>query len=150
MNMYLRKHLVLLSYCAVACLLAACATTRTESLRASASRLDEASSHFSSQIQYQGDDSRRDRVSRDAEVLAKAARSLDRALGNGNSRDDLDAESRRVTDAYEQLHSQLAAEGYAEQNRRVLADFDRVTTAYRKVEAGMGRRNASARSDTRY
>jgi hypothetical protein len=150
MNTYLRKHLVLLSYCTVACLLAACATTRTESLRASASRLDDASSHFSSQIRYQGDDSKRDRVSRDAEVLAKAAHNLDRALGGGNSRDDVDAEYRRVTDGYDKLHSQLAAEGYAEQNQRVLADFDRVTTAYRQVEAGMGRRNASARSSTRY
>jgi len=149
MNSYLRKHLVLLSYCAAACLLAACATSR-ESLRASASRLDDASSHFSSQIRYQGDDSKRDRVGRDAEALAKAAHTLDRALGNGNSRDDVDAEYRRVTDGYENLHSQLAADGYAEQNQRVLADFDRVTTAYREVEAGMGRRNASTRSSTRY
>ena len=149
MNSYLRKHLVLLSYCAAACLLAACATSR-ESLRASASRLDDASSHFSSQIRNQGDNSRRDHVSRDAEALAKAAHNLDRALENGTSRDDVDAEYRRVTDGYEQLHSQLADEGYAGQNQRLLADFDRVTAAYRSVEAGMGRRIASARSSTRY
>jgi hypothetical protein len=149
MNTYLRKYLILLSGCAAVCVLAACVTTRAESLRASASRLDDASSHFSSQIQYQGDDSRRGRVSRDAEALAKAARNLDRALQKGNSRDDVEGEYRRVRDNYEQLHSQLAAEGYADQNRRVLEDFDRVTTAYRDVEAGMSRRSASARDSGR-
>jgi len=149
MNTYLRKYFVLLSGCAAICLLAACATTRTESVRASASRLDDASSHFASQIQYQGDDSRRGRVSRDAEALAKAARNLDRALQNGSSRDDVEGEYRRVTDSYEQLHSQLADEGYADQNRRVLEGFDRVTAAYRDVEAGMSRRGANARASGR-
>jgi hypothetical protein len=149
MKTYLRKYLALLSGCAAVCLLAACATTRTESLRASASRLDDASRHFSSQIQYQGDDSRLGRVSRDAEALAKAAHNLDRALQQGHSRDDVEDEYRRVTDSYEQLHGQLAAEGYADQNRRVLEDFDRVTTAYRDVEAGMGRRSASAHDSRR-
>jgi hypothetical protein len=149
-NTYLRTHLVLLSCCAAACLLAACATTRTESLRASASRLDDASRHFASQIRYQGDDSRLDRASRDAEALAKAAHNLDHALVDRHSRDDVETEYRRVTDGYEQLHSQLADEGYARQNQRVLADFDRVTTAYRSVEAGMSRRGASARDSRRY
>ena len=149
MNMYLRKYLVLLGGCTAACLLAACVTTRTDSLRASASRLDDASSHFASQIPYQGDDSRRGRVSRDAEALAKAASNLDRALQKGDSRDDVEGEYRRVTDRYEQLHSQLADEGYAEQNRRVLEDFDRVTAAYRDVEAGMSRRSASTRDNGR-
>ena len=140
MNMYLRKYLVLLSGCAAVCLLAACVTTRTESLRASASRLDDASSRFASQIRYQGDDSRRGRVSADAEALGKAARNLVRALDKGDSRNDVEGEYRRVTDRYGQLHSQLADEGYADQNRRVLEDFDRVTAAYRDVEAGMNRR----------
>ena len=147
---YRRRRLMLLSCCTAAFLMAACATTRTDSLRASAARLDDASSHFSSQIQYRGDDSRRDRVSSDAETLAKAARNLDRALESGSSRDNVDADYRRVTDGYEQLHSQLADEGYAGQNQRVLADFDRVTAAYKDVEAGMGRRSASTRDSARY
>jgi hypothetical protein len=138
MTRYLRKSLVLLSCCTAACLLAACATT--QSLQASTARLDEASRQFSSQIRYQGDDSRRDRVSRDAEVLAKAAHNLNSAVDKGDSRDDFDAEYRRVAEGYEQLHRQLADAGYAGQNQQVLADFDRVTTAYRSVEAGMSRR----------
>src|ERR1700687_6242455 len=141
MNTYLRKYLVLLSGCTGLCLLAACATTRTDSLRASASRLDDASRHFSSQIQYQGDDSRRGRVSRDAGDLAQAAHKLGRALDEGDSHDRVVADYRRVSDDYAQLHGQLADEGYAEQNRQVLADFDRVTAAYRDVEAGMKRRH---------
>jgi len=140
MNTNLRKYLAPLSCCAAAYFLTACATTRPESLRASASRLDDASSHFSSEIQYQGDDSRRGRVSRDAEALAQAAHNLDHAVVEGNSRDNLQADYHRVTDRYEQLHDQLANEGYAEQNRQVLEGFDRVTAAYHDVEAGMSRR----------
>jgi len=45
----------------------------------------------------------------------------------GMRRDDVEGEYRRVTDSYEELHSQLADEGYADQNRGVLKDFDRVT-----------------------
>lgn len=129
-----------LSYCAAACLLAACATTRTESLRASASRLDDASSHFSSQILYQGGDSQRGRVSRDAQALAQAAHNFEHALDGGESRDTVAADYHRVANDYEQLHGQLADEGYAQQNRQALADFDRVTAAYRDVIAGMTRR----------
>jgi uncharacterized membrane protein YccC len=140
MNTYLKRHLLPLSGCAVACLLVACATNREQSLRESASRLDDASSHFSSQIQYQGDDSRRGRVSSDAKTLAQAAHNLDHALNSHNSRDNVDANYHRVTDGYQQLHTQLADEGYAEQNRQLLADFDRVTASYRDVEAGMSRR----------
>jgi hypothetical protein len=138
-NMYLRRYFVPLSCGAAACLLIACATTRAESLRASASRLDDASSHFSSQIQYQGDDSRRGRVSHDAEELAQAAHNFQHALDRGDSRDHVAADYRRVTDGYQQLQGQLGDEGYAVQNRQVLADFDRVTAAYRDVEAGMNR-----------
>ncbi len=140
MNAYLRKYLVPLSCCATAFLLSACATTRSQSLRESASRLDDASSHFSSQIQYQGNDDYRGRVSRDAETLAEAARSLDHALNEGDSRDSVDADYHRVSYGYEQLQGRLADQGYAEQNRQVLADFDRVTSAYRDVQAGMGQR----------
>jgi hypothetical protein len=70
-------------------------------------------------------------------------------LDQGKSRDDVESDYRRVTDSYEQVHSQLADEGYAEQNRRVLEDFDRVTAAYRDVEAGMSRRSASSRDSGR-
>jgi hypothetical protein len=140
MNTYLGKYLLLLSGCTGLCLLAACATTRTDSLRASASRLDDASRHFSSQLQYQGDDGRRGRISRDAGDLAQAAHKLGHALDEGDSHDRVAADYRRVADDYKQLHGQLANEGYAEQNRQVLADFDRVTAAYRDVEAGMSRR----------
>jgi hypothetical protein len=152
MNAYLQKYLVPLSCSGVACLLAACATTRTDSLRASASRLDDASSHFSSQIQYQGSDSRyqtndsryqsdsrRGPISRDAEALAQAAHDFNRAVDQRDSHDSVQADYRRVTDDYEQLHSRLADAGYADQNRQVLQDFDRVTNAYRDVEAGMSR-----------
>jgi hypothetical protein len=152
MTTYLQKYLVPLSCSGVACLLAACATTRTDSLRASASRLDDASSHFSSQIQYQGSDSRyqtndsryqsdsrRGPISRDAEALAQAAHDFNRAVDQRDSHDSVQADYRRVTDDYEQLHSRLADAGYADQNRQVLQDFDRVTNAYRDVEAGMSR-----------
>jgi|ERR1700728_46485 hypothetical protein len=140
MNAYLQKYLVPLSCCAAASLLAACATTGSQSLRESASRLDDASSHFSSQIQYQGDDDYRGRVSRDAETLAEAARRLDHALNEGDSRDSVEADYHRVSYGYEQLQGRLADHGYAQQNQQVLADFDRVTSAYHDVEAGMDRR----------
>lgn len=75
---------------------------------------------------------------------------FDRALDTGHSRDDVETEYRRVADGYEQLHSRPADEGYADQNRHVLEDFDRVTAAYRSVEAGMSRRSVSARESARY
>ena len=83
-------------------------------------------------------------------ALAKAAHNFDRALEKGHSRDDVETEYRRVADGYEQLHSRLADEGYADQNRHVLEYFDRVTAAYRRVEAGMSRRSVSARESARY
>jgi len=145
LNSYLKQYRALLSMCAAACLLAACATTGHDSLRASAVRLDDASNHFSAQIQYQGDDNRRTQLSRDAETMAKTAHNLDRALNNGDRRLDVEDEYRRVTDSYRQLHMQLADEGYADQNRQLLVDFDRVTAAYRSVEAAMGLHTASTR-----
>lgn len=136
-NRYLRQYPALLSICATACLLAACVTTGRESLRASVARLDDASSHFSTQLQYQGDDSRRGLLSRDADAMAKAAHNLDRSIADGNTRTEVENEYRRVTRSYQQLHAQLADEGYADQNKQVLVDFDRVTTTYRNVEAAM-------------
>ncbi|HYM34739.1 MAG TPA: hypothetical protein VET48_05035 [Steroidobacteraceae bacterium] len=144
-NTYLRKYLVLLGFCAAAIVFAACATTRTDTLRASAARLDDASSRFSAEFRYQGDDNRRERVSRDAETMARAAHNFNFALRNGKSRADVEDEYRRVRDSYGELHSQLADQGYAEQNRRVLEDFDRLTTTYRDVEAAMASRTADSR-----
>jgi hypothetical protein len=144
MNPYIPKCLVPLSCFAAACLLAACATSRSDSLRTSACRLDDASSHFSSQVQGHEDDSRHGRVSQDADDLAKAARTFDHAVVDGGSNENLQSDYRRVTDRYEQLRGQLGDDGYAEQNRQVLQDFDRVTAAYRDVEAGMGQPPALA------
>lgn len=149
MKTYLRAHLALLSCTTCAFLLAACATTRTDPLRASASRLDDASRQFSSQIRYQGDSSRRDRVSRDAATLADAAHNLDRELRNGSSRGDLDAQYLRVKDSYEKLHGRLADDGYTAQNQRLLSDFDRVTAAYKDVEAGMSGPTTNTRDGER-
>jgi hypothetical protein len=140
MNPCIRKYLAPVSCSAAACLLAACATSRSDSLRTSASRLDDASSHFSSQIQSHGDDSRRGRISQDADDLAKAARTFDHAVVDGGSNENLQSDYRKVTDRYERLRGQLGDDGYAEQNRQVLQDFDRVTAAYRDVESGMGSR----------
>ena len=135
-NTYIRKYVASVSCSAAAAgLLTAYATSRSDSLRTSASRLDDASRHFSSQIQFHGDDSRQGRISRDAEDLAQAARTLDQAVIDGGSNENLQSDYRRVTDRYEQLRGQLGDDGYAEQNRRVLQDFDRVTAAYRDVEA---------------
>ncbi len=145
MNTYLKKYVLLLSFCVAALMLTACVTERHETLRTSVARLDDASSHFSTEIQYQGDDNRRDRVSRDAEVLARSVRKLNRDLIAGETRAQLDDDYRSVADNYDQLHMQLADEGYAEQNRHVLEDFDRVTLAYRDVQSAMTLRTADTR-----
>ncbi len=140
MNTYIGEYVAPVSCSAAAGLLAACATSRSDSLRTSASRLDDASRHFSSQIQFHGDNSRHGRISRDAEDLAQAARTFDRAVVDGGSNANLQGDYRRVTDRYEQLRGELGDDGYAERNRQVLQVFDRVTAAYRDVEAGMGSR----------
>jgi hypothetical protein len=145
MNTYLKKYVLLLICFTMALTLAACVTDRHESLRTSVARLDDASAHFSMQIQYQGEDLRRDRLSRDADLMARAARKLDRDLSDGRTRTEVQEDYLRVSDSYEQLHKQLADEGYAEQNRRVLEDFDRVTAAYRDVQAAMSERTADLR-----
>ena len=130
---------------ALTVMLSGCVTDRHESLRVSASRLDDASSHFVAQIRYQGDDSRRDRLSRDAEVMARAAHQLDVDLTRGEPRATVEDDYRRVEESYEVLHRQLADEGLADQSRRVLEDFDRVTTAYRDVQSSMVLRTADIR-----
>ena len=93
-------------------------------------RLENRAKEFYSSVRYQGDDSYRDRVSRDENDLVAAAHDLNRDVDRG-------AKSDRVAREYEQLHRDLADEGYAAQNRRVLEDFDRVTDAYRDLEATM-------------
>ncbi len=145
MSNYLRKYILLLGGSVIAVTLTACVTDRHESLRMSASRLDDSSSHFYAQIQYQGDDSRRDRISRDAEELSHATHKLDRDLNAGELHGQVDDDYRHVEDNYEQLHKDLADEGYAEQNRQLLADFDRVTAAYRDVQSAMAVRTADVR-----
>ncbi|MES1196975.1 MAG: hypothetical protein ABUL58_08525 [Steroidobacter sp.] len=139
-NAYLKQHHTL-NACNAACVLAACAIAGHESLRASAARLADASSHFSLQFQYQGDDLRWRLLNRNAKAMATSAYDLNLAVSSGRTGGEVDDEYRRVTDNYQQLHVQLAREGHvgAEQSR-VLADFDRITTAYRSVEAAMGPR----------
>lgn len=142
MKVNFRKLTMLISCAALAALLSACVTERHDALRSSAARLDRASEHFVAQIRYQGNDVRRDRLSRDAEVMARYAHKLDADVDRGEPHAVLADDYRQVEDSYEALHRQLADEGYAEQNRMVLEDFDRVTTAYRDVQSAMVTRTA--------
>jgi len=142
MKTSLRRLTVLICGVALSTLLAACVTERHDALHSSTARLDRASTHFVSQIRYQGDDSRRDRLSRDAEVMARYARKLNADVERGEPRTVLTDDYRQVEDSYDQLHRQLADEGYADQNRMVLEDFDRVTSAYRDVQSAMLTRTA--------
>jgi hypothetical protein len=125
-----------------------CATT-SDSLRTSSLRLEDRAQEFSTSVRYQGDDSYRDRVSRDADALAAAARDLNRAVDGGTSSERVRDEFDRVSREYERLQRDLADEGFATQNRRVLQDFDRVTDAYRGLQDAMDGRYARA-DRTRY
>jgi len=120
----------------------ACATTRVDPMRASSQRLEDRAGDFYAQIRYEGDNSRRDRISRDAQALSESARNLNAAVERRASSDQVAIEYDRVAKNYHRLQDDLADEGYAEQNRRVLEDFDRVTTAYRDVEAAFAERHA--------
>lgn len=111
-----------------------CATTSVDSMRAESRRLEDRAVEFYGQIKYEGDNSRRDRVSRDAQMLVESSRRLNRAIELRASSDQLISEFDIVSRDYDQLHKDLADAGYADQNRRVLEDFDRVTDAYRVVE----------------
>lgn len=144
MKTHFRRLAILVGCAALSAMLSACVTDRHDALRSSTARLDRASTHFVSQIRYQGDDSRRDRLSRDAELMARSARKLDADVDRGEPRTVLADDYRQVEDSYDQLHRQLADEGYAEQNRLVLEDFDRVTAAYRDVQSAMVVRTADA------
>jgi len=126
----------------VVLLAAACATTRVDPLRASSQRLEDRTGDFYSQIRYEGDNSRRDRISRDAQALSESARGLNLAVERRASSDQVAIEYDRVAKNYHRLQDDLADEGYADQNRRVLEEFDRVTTAYRDVEAAFAQRHA--------
>jgi len=125
-------------------MLSACVTERHDSLHTSAERLDNASAHFVTQIRYQGDDIRRERLSRDAERMARDSHKLNADLVRGESRTIVSDDYRQVEESYEELHRQLADEGLADQNRMVLEDFDRVTTAYRDVQSAITVRTADA------
>jgi hypothetical protein len=125
--------------------LAGCVTTA--SLRDSALRLDDRASHFYAQLRYEGDDSRADRLSRDAQALATSSHELSRAVDRDGPRDRAHDRFEQVARDYDRLHEHLAAEGYADQNRHVLEDFDRVTEAFRSVESAMGERHAYERRE---
>ena len=132
-----RKLSLLIGCIATLSAISACVTNRHEALYSAADRLDRSSAHFVSQIRYQGDDSRRDRLSRDAEALARYARKFDVDVRQSESRSLLADDYHQVEDGYEELHRQLADEGYAAQDHLVLEDFDRVTSAYHDVQAAM-------------
>jgi uncharacterized membrane protein YccC len=124
----------------LAFVMVACATTRSDSLRISSQRLEDRASEFYSQIRYEGDNSRRDRVSRDAQALADSARSLNSAVDRGLTSEQVREKFDRASRDYDRLQQGLADAGFADQNRRVLEDFDRVTDAYRDVESAFGAR----------
>lgn len=145
MKTHLRKYLLLLGTGMLALSLSACVTDRHDSLRMSASRLDDASSHFFEQIRYQGDDSTRDHISRDAEAMARTSHKLDEDLNHHERRSYIEDDYRRVQESYDELHRQLADEGYAEQNRPVLEAFDRITTTYHGVQAAFSAHDAAMR-----
>lgn len=114
-----------------------CVIDRHDALLSATARLERSSDHFVTQLRHQGDDSRRDRLSRDAEALARYSRKLDADVREVPSRVTLNEDYRQVEDSYEILHRDLADEGYADQDRLVLEDFDRVTTAYHDVQSAM-------------
>jgi len=145
MKTYFRKFPGLLSCGLMVAMLSACVTDRHESLRVAASRLDDASSHFLAQVQAPAVDTRHDRLSRDAELMARASHKLDVDISRGETRAALEEDYRQVEDSYEELHRQLTDEGLADQSRRVLEEFDRVTTAYRDVQSSMVLRTAEVR-----
>jgi hypothetical protein len=136
--------------CAVAFLAAACASTGSGNLRGTAQQLNAASTRFYTEARYEGDDNYRGRISRYAEGLSKAAEGLDRAVHRGESPDEVEEQYRRVVDRYGQLHDGLAAEGYAEQSKRLLESFDHVTAAYRTVQSAMSARFASEKGRMHY
>jgi hypothetical protein len=142
-NAYLRQYHSL-NACNAACVLATCATAGHQSLRASAARLADASSCFAAQHQHQGDN-HWGLLSRNAEAMATSAHDLDCAVSRGYICGEIENEYHRVTDNYQQLSSLLANENYAELHQRMLAEFDRITTAYRSTEAAMTRHAGNSR-----
>ena len=123
--------------------MAGCVTT-ADSLRTESLRLEDRSADFYAQIRYQGEDGYRDRISRDAQALTMSARDFNQAVAANAPREAIADRFSVVAASYDRLHQDLAAEGYADQNRQVLEEFDRVTAAYRDLEAAMGDRYARA------
>ena len=144
-----QRRLSLLVICALTSL-AACAGIGSGNLRGSAHQLNVASSHLYVQAQYKGEDKYRGRISRYAEGLSKAADGFDQALRNGDSRDDVEEQYRRVTEHYRELHDGLTATGYTEQSEHFEQSFADVTAAYRQVQGVMSARLASERERVRY
>jgi hypothetical protein len=136
----MNKSISSLALTCIAFAMVACATSRNDSMRASSQRLEDRASEFYSQIRYDGDNSRRDRVSRDAQALVDSARSLNNAVERGHTTEQVRVEFDRTVRDYDRLQQDMADAGFADQNRRVLEDFDRVTTAYRDVESAFGTR----------
>lgn len=130
--------------------LAACAGMGAADLRGSAHQLNIASNHLSVQAQYKGEDTYRGRISRYAESLSKAAEGFDRALRDGDSRDELEDQYRRVTEHYRELHDSLTSAGHTEQSEHLQQSFADVTAAYRQVQGVMSARLASERERMRY
>jgi hypothetical protein len=124
----------------LAIVVVACAASRNDSMRASSQRLENRAGEFYSQVRYVGDISHRDRVSRDAQALADSSRDLNSAVEHGLASDQVRVEFDRAVRDYDRLQQDMADAGFADQNRRVLEDFDRVTAAYRDVESAFGTR----------
>lgn len=143
-NRYLKLYHSL-NTCNAACVLITCATAGHESLRASAARLSDGSDHFAAQFRYYGDEVLRKVLSRNADAMAKSTCDLDGAVSNSHTCVEIEDKYYRVIDTYLRLHLQLANKGHVEHDRRVLADFNRITSAYRSVEVAMQRRTVSLR-----
>lgn len=144
MKAFFRRHSLLIGCGLLLTILSACVTERHDVLRSSAASLDRASDHFVKQIHYRGYDSHRERLNRDAEILARSAHKLDVDVDLGESRPLLAEDYRHVEESYDELHRQLADEGYAEQDHMVLEDFDRVSSAYHDVQSAMMRYTSTA------
>src|SRR5262245_12045684 len=101
---------------ALAILAVGCATT-SDSLRSSSARLEDRTQEFYTSVRYQGDDSYRNRISKDADALVAATREFNREVSRGASSDKVRDEYDRIASEYDRLHKDLADEGYASQNR---------------------------------
>jgi hypothetical protein len=142
-----RSHAVC---CGLAFVVLACASVGSRHLRGSAEQLHAASNRLYVEAQHPAEDAHGDRISRYAEGLSKAAESFDRAVRDGESRDNVEEQYRRVADRYTQLREGLTTESIEDQNERLLQNFDDVTTAYRRVQGAMNARFPSEKERMHY